>query len=53
MGINGISTGYLAGYRYNTKTTNTRGSSFTERMGKMLSQAQMIKHWATKVIIER
>ena len=34
MSINGISTGYLAGYRYNTKTTNTRGSSFTERMGE-------------------
>ena len=34
MAINGISTGYLAGYRYNAKTANTRGSSFTERMGE-------------------
>ena len=34
MAINGIATGYLAGYGYNTKTVNTRGSGFAERMGE-------------------
>ena len=34
MAINGISTGYLAGYGYKTKTVNTRGSGFAERMGE-------------------
>ena len=34
MAVNGILTGYLAGYGLNTKKASTRGSSFTTRMGE-------------------